>query len=263
MKPSRWKIKVALLLAGAAAILAVLYAWPGVSLWYAKAQAMRELSKVSNNDRAAIHCVLAPQVKQVPTIESAGERVGCAADGWRFSLPADEFRRSEDPNRPHVLEGGRVAVHVFGASIKTPQFRQAYAPTNDEVQCYYEQTDPYEILCDAFTATPAQVEAARTHAELQKTLYLLLLRSILQPVGSDKQWLRLEIGGRRAILAGDATCKIIPVSIYLPQTRQFADIGIAPKNGATLDDVYRCLGQLRIERQELPSLVPTTAAFGR
>ncbi len=259
-RSSRRRVKVVLLVAGAAAILAVLYVWPSVSLSYAKSRAMAKLSKIPPNDRASIHCVLGPDVRQVPTVEVPGPSVRCAAGGWCFRLPASEYRGGADPNRPNVLESDRLAAHFVGVGAKTPRFKQGHAPSIDEVHRYYEQTDPYQVLCDAFATTPADVEAAGTHAELQKTLYLLLLRSVFQPLGSEKQWLRIEVGGRRGFLAGDATCKLVRICLYLPETRQFADFAIAPADGAGMDEVYRCLGQLRIERDD--ALVPGLLSGG-
>jgi len=239
-------------------ILAALLWGPDLTFRYAKAQAM---AKLSANDLAAIRCVLSAEVKRVPAAEVPGDRVSRVRDGWRFSLPAGDFRPSDDPNQPNVLESDRLAVHILGACSRTPQLKPQYRPTNDEALRYCRQTDPYQLLCDAFTMTPAGLEAAETHAELQKALHLLLLRSIVRPIGLEKQWLRLAVGGRRGFLAGDETCEPILVWLYLPETREFADVALHPKDGAAADmeDVYRCLGQLKIQREAAAEARPRPA----
>ena len=47
-RPSRRRVKVALLVAGAAAILGILYVWPSISLSYAKSRAMAKLSRLGS-----------------------------------------------------------------------------------------------------------------------------------------------------------------------------------------------------------------------
>ena len=248
MESGRWRIKLLLLGAGAVLILAAWLGWPHATLWYARRDALARIAEMPRGDRARMNLVLATGVKKVPPAPATGKRIAHGADGWRFSLPAAEYRRHEDPNRPLALVGETLSVNIGGVWTQTPKFRPDMAPTNAQVQAYVRDTEPYDILADAFTTTAATVRAARSHAELQKALYLLLMRSILQPTGSDKQWLRIELAGRRGFLAGDETSRAILVSVYLPETTQFAEIAIAPQEGATMADVWRCLGQLHIDR---------------
>jgi hypothetical protein len=127
------------------------------------------------------------------------------------------------------------------------------APANAEVARYFRETDPYQILVDAFSVTPAGLEAAGSHAELQKHLYLMVLKSALETIGSDKRWERFEVGGQKGILSGDTKSTCVIVDIYCPQTRQFAALALFPHDGATMDDVYECLAQIRIERDPTAS----------
>jgi hypothetical protein len=108
------------------------------------------------------------------------------------------------------------------------------------------------------SSTPRDIEAATTSAELQKSLYLLLLRTALQTNGAEKLWQRIEVRSRDGFLSGDAESKRVIATIYLPQTKEFAELAILPRDGAAMDDIYNCLGELAIQRDPNAQANPPT-----
>ena len=250
MRTSGWKFRAVLLVGGGAVIAAAWFGGGRLSLRRAKAQALATLSHLADAQDAAIHRVPSEAVRRVEGVAVTGERAACTIGGWRLALPASEYRLSDDPNEPHVLVARRLDVHFAGPWQARPAFHTGAAPSSNEVLRYFDRTSSYRLTCDAFATTLADVRAAETHEQLQKALYLLLLRSALEPVGSSKQWLRIEVAGRRGFLAGAETSRLIHVSLYLDEADLFAGIGIAPLDGATMHDVYRCLAQLEIRKAE-------------
>ena len=65
-----------------------------------------------------------------------------------------------------------------------------------------------------------------------------------------------DVRGRRGFLSGDEKSKNVIATLYLPQTRQFAEIAIEPRSGATMDDIYNCLGELAIQRDPNAQVSP-------
>ena len=246
MKPTRWKLKIALVLVGVAAVIAARFLWPMASFWHTKRQLLQTLEQVTQGDRSALNCVLAAEIENVPPRDGNGQRITYRTGGYVFSLPAATYRR-KDPNRPGVLESDRLSVHVLGVGPETPQLAANMAPREPEVVDYFRQTDPYQILVDAYTTTPADVKASATRPEFEKALHLIMLRSIVQPVGADKLWMRFIARGRKGFLAGDTTCQYVYTSIYLPEGKEFATVTLQPKQGTALDDIWACLGSLVIE----------------
>ena len=67
--------------------------------------------------------------------------------------------------------------------------------------------------------------------------------------------------GQAGFLAGDEMCKAVIATIYLPRTKQFAELAIEPHDGATMDDVYNCLAALDIQRDPNDPVRPATGKF--
>ncbi len=248
MKSGTRKFKVFLLTAGAIVIAAAAVLWPRVVFWHSKQQAFNNLSRLDTAQRSAWRAKLAPDVRHIPVAGDQGEAIAVRLNGWVFTLPKDRYRPSADANGTRLLEAGKLAVKFDSVRSMTPDFAANISPTNKEVIKYFREVDPYQILLDAFNSTPRDIENSSTPAELQKSLYLLLVRTALQPSGADRLWQRIEVRGRAGFLSGDETCKAIVASIYLPQTKQFAELVIKPREGAAMDDIYNCLADLDIQR---------------
>jgi hypothetical protein len=256
MRFGTWQFKAVLIAAGAALSLAGGLALPRATLWYAKRVALRPYEKMQPSELAALNCVLAGDVKTIPPAAPGGRTVQWAGDGYRIQLPADEFRPKTDPNEPnadHTFVGRKLKVRMLGVSAKTPSFKPGMTPKNAEVTRYFRQADPYQVLVDAFSVRPADLAAADSHATLQKNLYLILLKTVLQTIGSDKRWERFEVAQRKGILSGDAASGRVLVDIYCPETKELAALVLFPSAGATMDDVYHCIAQIRIDRDPAAS----------
>lgn len=251
MRSGTWKFKAVLIGAGVALALGGGLFWPTATLWYAKHVAMKPYEKMAPSELATVNCVLAKEVKTIPPAAPAGKTVQWSGDGYRFLLPSDEFHRQTEPNDPdadHTFVGKKLKVRMLGVASKTPSFKAGMTPNNAEVTRYFRQSDPYQVLVDAFSVKTTDLAAADSHAALQKKLYLMLLKTVLETIGCEKRWERLEVGQCKGILSGDTTCRSVIVDMYCPQTKEFAGLALFPAAGATMDDVYECLGQIRIER---------------
>jgi hypothetical protein len=258
MKSGTRKFKVFLLTTGAIVIAATAVLWPRLAFWHSKQQAFNNLSSLDVSRRLGMLAELAPDVRHIPVAGEQGEAIAVRMNGWVFTLPKDRYHLSADANQTNLLEDGNLAVRFDGVRSKSPDFTAELSPTNKEVIKYFREVDPYQMLLEAFNSTPRDIQNASTQAELQKSLYLLLVRTALQPGGADRLWQRIEVRGRPGFLSGDQTCKAVIASIYLPQTRQFAELAIEPHEGATMDDVYNCLGALDIQRDPNAPVRPTT-----
>ena len=246
MKSGTRKFKVFLLTTGAIVIAATAALWPRLMFWHSKQQALMNLSRLDASQRFGMLAKLAPDVRHIPVIDNQGESIAVHMGGWVFTLPGNRYRLSADANQARLLEADDLAVRFDGVRSKSPDFSAEFSPTNKEVVNYFREVDPYQMLLDAFNSTPRDIETASTPEELQKALYLLLLRTALQPGGADRLWQRIEVRGRAGFLSGDQTCKAVIATIYLPQTKRFAELAIEPREGATMDDVYNCLAALDI-----------------
>ena len=260
MKSGTRKFKVFLLTAGAIVIGATAVLWPHVAFWVSKQRAYNNLARLDTSQRIGWQATLATDVRHIP-IAGPGESIAVRVNGWVFTLSKDRYHPSADANETNLLEADNLAVRFDGVRSKSPEFRGEYSPTNKGVVKYFREVDPYQLLLDAFNSTPRDIEAASTPEELQKALYLLLVRTALQPAGAERLWQRIEVRGRAGFLSGDETCKAVIATIYLPQTRQFAELAIEPRNGATMDDVYNCLATLDIQRDPNAAVRPTTDKF--
>jgi hypothetical protein len=261
MKSGTRKFKIFLLTAGAIVIVATAILWPHVMFWHSKQQAFNNLSRLDASQRLGWRAVLAPDVRHIPVAGDQGESIAVRMGGWVFTLPKDRYHPSADANQTRLLEADNLAVRFDGVRSKLPDFSAKFSPTNKEVVRYFREVDPYQILSDAFNSTPRDIETASTPEELQKALYLLLVRTSLQTNGADRLWQRIEVRGRAGFLSGDETCKAVIATIYLPQTRQFAELAIEPRKGATMDDVYNCLAALDIHRDPNVATRPATGKF--
>ena len=261
MKSGTRKFKVFLLTAGAIVIVATAILWPHVMFWHRKQQVFNNLSRLDASQRLGWRAVLAPDVRHIPVAGDQGESIAVRMGGWVFTLPKDRYHPSADANQTRLLEADNLAVRFDGVRSKSPDFTAELSPTNKEVIKYFREVDPYQTLLEAFNSTPRDIQNASTQAELQKSLYLLLVRTALQPSGADRLWQRIEVRGRTGFLSGDQTCKAVVATIYLPQTKQFAELAIEPHEGATMDDVYNCLGALDIQRDPNATVRPTTDKF--
>jgi hypothetical protein len=264
MKSGTWTLKAVMIAAGAALCLGAGWGWPTATLWYAKRVAMKPYEKMQPSELATVNCVLAREVKTIPQAPPTEKTVQWVGDGYRVQFPADEFRRQTEPNDPyadHTFVGHKVKVRVLGVASKTPNFKAGTTPRNAEVTRYFGQTDPYQVLVDAFSVKTTDLAAADSHAVLQKKLYLMLLKTVLETIGCEKRWERFEVGQRKGIISGDTTCRSVIVDLYCPQTKEFAGLAVFPTAGATMDDVYQCLGQIRIEHDPAATCpVPFLAA---
>jgi len=248
MKSGTWKFKAVLSAVGIILIVATAVLWPRLAFWYSKRQVFKNLGGLDASQRTAMRARLSAEIRSIPAIENRGEAVTVGLGGWAFSLPAARYRFGEDANQNMRLEADKLDVVFDGVRSKTPDFRAEIAPSNPRVVKYFREVDPCRMLLDAYTCTPGDIENAATPAELQKALYLLLLRTALQTNGAEKLWQRIEVRGRAGFLSGDANSANVIATIYLPQTRQFAELALEPRDGATMDDIYTCLGELAIHR---------------
>jgi hypothetical protein len=256
MKSGTWKFKAFLLAVGIVLIAATAVLWPRLSFWQRKQQAFEKLDGLDIATRNRMLAKLSAETRHIPTIDNQGKAVTVRLGGWTFSLPAARYRFGEDANDSLRLAADKLNVVFDGVRSKKPDFSAHMAPSNPEVIKYFREVDPYRMLLDAYNSTPKDIQAATTSAELQKSLYLLLLRTALQPNGAEKLWQRLDVRGRRSFLSGDANSTNVIASIYLPQTRQFAEIALEPHDGATMDDIYNCLGELDIQRDPNAPVTP-------
>ena len=264
MKSGTRKFKVFLLTAGAILIAATAILWPRIAFLLDKQQVFNNLSRLDASQRIGWRAELAPDVRHIPAAGNQGEPIAVIAvrvNGWVFTLPKDRYHPSADANQTRLLEADKLAVMFDGVRSKSPDFAAGVSPTNKEVVKYFRQADPYQVLLDAYNTTPKDIQDAKTPEDLQKSLYLLLVRTALQTTGAEKLWQRIEVRGRAGFLSGDVTCKAVIASIYLSQTRQFADLAIEPREGATMGDVYNCLADLDIQRDPNPPTHPATDRF--
>ena len=236
--------------AGVFAAATALVAWPRVSLWRAKRQVIKDFDAMQADTRAGLNAVLSPGVVDIPPVNCNSERVSCVSGGYRFSLPDAEYVYFGGPERSFEnckLTVGYLRVHSL--TPEAPEKSAAGKTITDGVRDYFKSTEPYEILVDAFSAKPADIRQQGSFSALQKHVLLLLLKQELQPPGAERLWKRFEANGRKGMLAGDVACRWVKVQLYLPESRQFGTLAIFPRPGATMDDVYHCLGELHVEQQ--------------
>jgi len=244
MKSGSWRFKALALVFGGVAIAAAASLGPKLAFSYSKQQALKDL------EASPASCPrLAPDVCRIPVADGHGEMCVANFCGWSFSLPKADYKLSTDALDPGIVfVGKKLSVKVDGVRDRRPDFKSGFVPSNPSVKKYFREVEPYGMLVDAFGSTPADVERAQTPAELQKSLYLLMLRAALQTHGAEDLWQRIEIGSRRGFLSGNETSPVLVATIYLEQTKEFAEVVITPKPGATWEDIFACLGALDIQK---------------
>ena len=239
------RVKWMSIIAIAIALLAFFFAWvlPQISLWEAKREA---LAKFGEQPQKEFDLVLSPQIKTITPSAPESEMVWRDAGGYRFSLPASKYKTVV--GQEHLLASDKLSVYIPG--VLAP--RDMFCESKQAVEAYdrfFATEDPYDVLVDAFNATTAGIKDRRDKRDLQRYLGLLLYKATLAPIGSDKLWMRFETGKFKGIIAGNTSCKGILVTLYLPQTKHFADAAILPGPGATMDDVWRTLSELQMEKK--------------
>jgi hypothetical protein len=247
MTPAQRKREIVIAAVVAAAVLLIVLAAPHLRLWHARRLAFASVSNIPARDKATLDCVLAAEVKVIGGPSTGGRTVAHSAGGYELSLPAAEYQPATDAN--DVFESDKLRVRLLSVAPRSAEFNRETAPTDDDVRTWLSEADPYDVLVEAFNATPAGIRTQTTRTGLQKHLYLLLVKSLYQPIGSEKLFLRFRADERRGILAGDLTSEFMIVLVYLPETKEFAEALIAGKAGSRMDDVYRCLGQMNIRRK--------------
>lgn len=247
MTPARRRKETVVAVLCAAIALLIVFGAPWVSLWWSKQEAWRRFSNLSAGAKAALSCTLAPGVKTIASVPKEGKSVTCTAGGYSFSLPAEEYRRADDAN--NAFDSDKLQVRLLSISSRTQELNEEVRPTRESVRTWYRQTDPYEILVASYSATPAGVRTQTTRAGFQKHQLLLLLKSVRPLIGSEKLFTRFQTDTRKGILAGDLTSEMVLVLIYLPETKEFAELVITGKARCTMEDVTRCIGQAKIRKE--------------
>ncbi len=227
-------------------VIVVLLVWPSATLWSAKRKARTRYAEMNENDRNGLNIVPAAKVRRIRPGVAEGDRVGAPLEGYFASLPADAYALQPQEQSYVDFESDALTIRLLGVGPLTNEFRKA-RPNGSDYATYFQTTDPYQIVIDAFAARPDQIPAQTTHEALQKHLTLLLLKAVLQPGGSDVHWENFDTGRYRGNLAGDTSLGGIIVLLYLPKVEAFAHLVLFPKDGATMADVYDALGSLIVE----------------
>lgn len=247
MRRKRKRTELLLAVLVAAVVILIVLGAPQASLWLAKQEAWRKIASIPSRQKATLDNVLAPEVKQVPVVLIEGDSLAYALGAYEFLFPADEYARLADANDGGV-ESDRLEVRFLSLAPRSSDFSETAGAADASIRDWLRRTDPYDLLVEAFNATPTGIREQDSHAGLQKHLYLLLLKSVHQPIGSETLFLQFRAGGYKGFLAGDTTSDLVIVWIYLPDAQLFAELLISPKDRTEMADVYRCLGQLRIRR---------------
>jgi hypothetical protein len=220
-------------------------AWSPAMLWLAKRDAATKYADMQ--DAETLNVALAPNVRQINDMAGAGEqeRIAAVVDGYRFSFPAAKYQRL--PGQYVDFDSGKLTVRCLGVLDLTGEFAKA-ATDDSAVGQYLAKTDSFQILVDAFNARPKDIEQQASIEALNKHLALLLIKTVLMPIGADKHWERFDTDKHPGIIAGDTSMRGIMVTVYLPEQRKFADILIRPKDGATMADVYAAIAELEVSQ---------------
>jgi hypothetical protein len=219
-----------------------------VAFSYSKSRTINNLRQSFSGGSAS----LKPGVRNIAPVEAGAEMQAATVNGWTFSMPRSNFVLASNTEGADTFTGQKLTVKIDGVRSKQPEFKAGFAPSNPQVIKYFSEVDPYQLLVDAFSSSLADVEKAATPAELQKSLYMLLLNSALQSHGAQKLWQQIKVKGRDGFLSGDESCAILVATIYLPQTRQFAEIIITPRGSTTMEEIYGCLASLDIKQAPEP-----------
>ncbi len=249
MKSGSWQLKAAIAVVGIAAIAAALLLGPRIILWRARANAREQIAALDERGRRALAATPEADILALPAPNQPEDVHTCRRPAFRYTLPRGMFRRlPEEPNRPDqpAFATERLRLMLLGEVAMSPKFRPEYRPTHDDLARWLREADPYDLLSAAFAATPEDVEAAEDGKAIQKALYLLMIKSLLMPRSAEDRWQRIEGGGRRGFLAGDANSEVLIADFYLPETRQFAGVVVHPGPEADMADIAGALGAIRI-----------------
>lgn len=232
--------------------LAVGLSWSPACLWYAKRQAMQKFAH--NSDTQILNIALAPEVRQIKPVEMTDElRVSVDKQGYRWQLPAAQFQAiiNEDHwkfDSPKMTVFCSGTMDLKGMLIKAPK-------GNTTFDQYIAQINPYQMLVDIFNSRPMDIPQQASMGDLQKHLYLLLIKSELMSMGSDKNWEQIDTGHFKGIIAGNTSSRGVFVDLYLPDKKVFAHMFISPKPGVTpavtMEEIYQVLAEIQI--QPLPA----------
>ena len=226
-------------------LLLVIWVFPQLSLWLAKRSALATFSEQSQKELGAT--VLSPQVKIIPPATAEAQVVWQDADGYRFSLPASRYKLIPSGDGK-MFAADKLSARCFGAAPCNIIFSKS-SPDSESYNTLFGNENPYDVLVDTFNATPAGIQAQPDKRSLSRHLRLLFYKAQLAQVGCDKLWMKFETGKYKGIITGDTSCKAILVTLYLPDTKEFADLAIFPGKGATMDDVWRTLSELQVEKK--------------
>ncbi len=231
---------------------AVSMAWSPVLLRLAKYNAARKFADCQDEDVEAFNQVLASEIRRIqPEVSgpdtSGQERLASVVDGYRFSFPALKYTRL--PGDYVDFDSEKLTIRCLGTVFLAEEFAKA-VPIGSPNHDYFSKTDPFLILVDVFNASPKDIERQSSFDDLNKHLTLLLIKSVLMPVGADKHWERIDTGTREGIIVGDTSLQYIIVTLYLQETREFADVVIWPKEAATMADVYGAIAELEVSKAD-------------
>jgi len=232
----------------AAMAVVVWLAWSPALLWFAKRDAAKTYANMNIQDADALNTVLSSKVKSIRPGDSKGQRVASQIDGYQFSLPSPEYKKL--PGNYIDFGSDKLTVRCLGVLSLTEELTEEFAKAgagSTPVNQYFEKTDPFQILVDSFNARPKDIQAQETFEDLERHLILLLLKAELVPIGSEKHWERIDTGKREGIIAGDTSLRGIQVTLYLPESKEFAWVLIVPKDGGRMDDVYRAIAELDMQ----------------
>jgi len=244
MTPARRRKETVLAVVVALGVLLIVFGWPFATVWHAKRQAWERIANIPPRDKATLNCALAGKTLEIPAAPASARETIYSIGDYEFRLPAGAYRKADFSN--DAIESDKLQVRFLSVQPRITEFSPAAQPTDESLRRWFQNTDPYDVLVAAFNATPAGIRKQTTHAGLQEHLYLLLLKSAHQPIGSERLFLQFRANGRRGILAGDLSCEMIIVLLYLGETKEFAELLISGKEGSRMSDVYGCLGQLMV-----------------
>lgn len=258
MKSGSWQTQVVLVALGVVAIGAAVYYTPQAAFSYRKQLCLSELRESINADAPR----LAPGIRRIEPAREAGEAVTASVDGYEFAMPKAVYEVSAGLCKPILFTSPALTVRIDGVRDKRPEFKPGFGPSDPEVARFFREADPHEILLAAFNSAPADVKHASTTRQLQKSLYLLLLRAALQTHGAEDLWQRIEVHGRPGFLSGDPSSQILVATIYLRDSKRFAEVVITASAGVSMAEIYACLASLQVkpvpagDRLALPGFLP-------
>lgn len=191
-----------------------------------------------------------PDVRKIEPAAIIGLRVSAEKDGYRVTLPALTYRRGPGPNIDFLSK--RLHVRYLGSAGIQMNLKDV-----PDAPDYFKETDPFQIVVDAFRTRPMDVRDAASAAEVRRHYMLLMLKATLMPTGADTHWEEFQRDELRGHIAGDTSLEGISVEIYVPQTQELVMLLLGPQKGASMKDVHCAIAELQIEPLEQQQ--PTTS----